>query len=296
MTTLRVGTRGSDLALWQTRWVSDRLRAIHPSVAIEQVIIKTYGDVAKDQQFDRDWPVGWFVGAIERALASQQVDFAVHSYKDMPSAATPGLVIAAVPGREAVHDVLVTREPVELDHLSGEFRLGTSSPRRAAQFRRFCGVEVVPVRGNVPTRVAKVMKQQLDGVVLAAAGLNRLGIDVPNRIDLPVNRFVPSPAQGALAIQVREGGAEEELIRALDDESARRRVNAERAFLAAVGAGCHVPIGALAEVRGANVTLCGQLFSEDGKRLAEGELSGENPFEVGTQLAKRLMHDLGGAT
>lgn len=295
MTTLRVGTRGSDLALWQTQWVSDRLRAIHPSVTIEQVIIKTHGDVAKDQPFDGDWPVGGFVGAIEQALSSQQVDFAVHSYKDLPSAATPGLVIAAVPGREAVHDVLVTREPVELDHLSGEFRLGTSSPRRAAQFRRFCGIEVVPVRGNVPTRVAKVIKQQLDGVVLAAAGLNRLKIDVPHRIDLPVDRFVPSPGQGALAIQVREGGAEEELIRSLDDESARRRVNAERAFLAAVGAGCHIAIGALAEIRGVGVTLCGQLFSEDGKRLAEGEFSGENPFEAGTHLAKRLMRELDGA-
>ncbi len=135
MTTLRLGTRGSALALWQSRWVSDRLRERHPSLTIEEVIIKTYGDEARDQRFDKDWPVGGFVGAIEQALSEKRIDFAVHSYKDLPSAETPGLVIAAVPGRELVHDVLVTRKAVDLSNLPFGFRIGTSSPRRSAQFR-----------------------------------------------------------------------------------------------------------------------------------------------------------------
>jgi hydroxymethylbilane synthase len=292
MTTLRVGTRGSDLALWQARWVSARLRAAHESLAIEQIIIKTHGDVAKDQRFDEDWPVGGFVGAIEQALAAKRIDFAVHSYKDLPSAGTPGLVIAAVPAREVVNDVLVTREPVDIDRLRSGFRLGTSSPRRAAQFRRLGDVEIVPLRGNVPTRVAKLERENLDGVVLAAAGLKRLGIDPPNHIDLPTDRFVPSPAQGALAIQTREGDAAVGFINVLNDDVTRRAVDAERSFLRTVAAGCRVPIGALATVNEAMISLRGQLFSEDGERMAEGVETGEDPVRLGASLAERLMHEL----
>ncbi len=292
MTRLRVGTRGSDLALWQSRWVADRLREAHPSLTIEEVIIKTHGDLATEQRFDGDWPVGAFVGAIERALSAQRIDLAVHSYKDLPTASASGLVIAAVPPREVVHDVLVTREAVDLSRLRPGFRLGTSSPRRAAQFRRLGDVEIVEIRGNVPTRVAKIERENLDGVVLAAAGLRRLGINPPHRVDLPTDRFVPSPAQGALAIQTRESGDAWELVKVLDHETTRRGVEAERSFLGTVAGGCHVPIGALATLDGVTISLLGQLFSEDGTRVAEAVEVGDDPQQVGVCLANRLIDEL----
>ena len=292
MTKLRVGTRGSALALWQTRWVCDRLCQAHAGLEIEQIIIKTHGDTATEQLFDANWPVGGFVGAIEQALAGDRIDFAVHSYKDLQTAVTAGLIIAAVPGREVVHDILVTREPVDLDHLPAGFKLGTSSPRRAAQFRRIAEVKIVPIRGNVPTRVAKIEREGLDGVVLAAAGVKRLDIKLPHSIDLPTDRFVPAPAQGALAIQTREDGPTAGMIAVLDDARARRAVEAERSFLRAINAGCHVPVGALAKVDDKTVSLHGQLFSEDGDRMAEGVEVGDLPEAVGVRLAERLLNEL----
>lgn len=293
MTHLRVGTRGSDLALWQTHWVIEQLRIAHPSLSVEEIIIKTHGDIAADQRIDADWPVGGFVGAIEEALAAGRIDFAVHSYKDLPTQTTPGLTIAAVPSRELVNDVLVTHTTVDLDHLPHGFRLGTSSQRRAAQFCRLChDIQIVPIRGNVPTRIAKIERDKLDGVVLAAAGLKRLGIDPPHQIDLPTDRFVPSPAQGALAVQTRVNGTAAELIKVLDDGVSRRAVDAERSFLQAIGAGCHTPVGALATIDGAKISVHGQLFSDDHRRVAEGVEAGEDSETVGRRLALRLIGEL----
>ena len=296
MTTLRVGTRGSDLALTQTRWFVERLREKHASLTVEEVIIQTHGDVSVAQTFDADWPVGGFVGAIEQALVGDQIDFAVHSYKDLQTATTPGLIIAAVPGREMVHDVLVTREPVELNKLPNRFRVGTSSPRRAAQFRRLGDVDIVPIRGNVATRIAKIERDNLGGVVLAAAGIQRLGIEPPHRIDLPTDRFVPAPAQGALAVQARAGDPAEGIVAVLDETSARRVVEAERSLLREIGAGCHTPVGALATIEAGEIRLRGQLFSDDGVRMVEGVETGADPQRVGECLAKRLITELKGAS
>ena len=163
MTLLRVGTRGSDLALWQTNWVCDRLREKHVDLQIEQVIIKTHGDIVTDKNFGRDWPVGAFVSALENALLDGRVDFAVHSFKDLQTAETPGLTIAAVPPREVAHDVLLTRTAVRLEDLPAGARIGTNSPRRAAQLLQLGNFEIVPIRGNVPTRVAKIAREGLDG-------------------------------------------------------------------------------------------------------------------------------------
>lgn len=294
MTRLRVGTRGSDLALWQTRWVCDRLRAAHDGLAIEEIVIKTHGDLATDVPLGTGGSAepGWFVSAIELALSEERVDFAVHSFKDLQSATTIGLVIAAIPGRELVHDVLVTSEPVDLVCLPKGFKIGTGSPRRAAQFLRLGGVEIVPIRGNVPTRVAKINEPEYDGVVLAAAGLKRLNIRPPHRIDLPTDRFVPAPAQGALALQTREGDEAERIVGTLDDALARRAVEAERAFLSGVSAGCHTPVGALATVEGDSISLHGQLFSDDYARMADGVEEGDDPHEVGTRLANKLVQEL----
>ena len=292
MTRLRVGTRGSDLALRQTRWVCDLLRHAHSGLEFDEVVIKTHGDIATGQPLDMDFPVGGFVSAIEKALLEQQIDFAVHSYKDLPTAPTPGLMIAAVPTREVPHDVLVTRERVDLSSLPRGMRLGTSSPRRAAQFRRLADVQTVPIRGNIPTRVAKAVNGELDGVVLAAAGLNRLGLRPTNLIDLPVDRFVPAPAQGALAVQVREGESTARLLSVIEHRPSRRAVEAERSFLRHIHAGCHTPVGALAMVFDGTISLRGQLFSDDGACVVEGGETGDDPLAVGVRLADRLARKL----
>jgi len=292
MTRLRLGTRGSKLAVWQSNWVCDRLREAHPSLEIEQIIIKTHGDVVTNEQFGEDWPVGAFVSAIERALMEDRVDFAVHSFKDLQTAVTTGLMVAAVPARETVQDVLLSKAPVDIDNLPAGFRVGTGSPRRSAQFRRLGQVEIVPIRGNVETRIAKIEQEGLDGVVLAAAGLKRLGITYPNMTDLPTDRFVPSPAQGALAVQTRDSGDAAEIIKAIDDPKSHRAVLAERSFLKRVNAGCHVPIGALATLSGNELLLHGQLFDESGERMAEDRQSGRDPVALGTQMAEALLAEL----
>jgi hydroxymethylbilane synthase len=289
MSVIRVGTRGSDLALRQTSWVCERLGELHPSVTIEQVIITSHGDEATDQSFGPSWPVGAFVSALESALTEERIDLAVHSLKDLQTEPTPGLVIAAIPVRAAPHDVLLTRTRMALDSLPPSARIGTSSPRRAAQMRRRFEVTIVPLRGNVPTRIAKMEQEDLDGIVLAGAGLDRLGIDHPHMLTLPTDRFVPAPGQGALAVQAARGSTASRLAAALDDPDSNRAVAAERRFLHDLGAGCHTPAGALATIHGDRVSLHGQLFTEEGTRCVGAIEIGENPLTVGAQLASRLQ-------
>lgn len=289
---LRVGTRGSDLALAQTRWVVDRLRERHASLAIETVVIQTQGDVHVGPIAGEHWPIGGFVGAIERALIDGKIDLAVHSLKDLPTNETPGLAIVAVPVREVPNDVLVSAGAASLEQLPPNPRIGTGSPRRSAQLRAaIAGVQVVPIRGNVPTRLAKVDALGLDGVVLAAAGLNRLGISPPHAIMLQTDRFAPAPGQGALAVQMRDGD-DSSPVRPLDHAQTRRAVLAERSFLRSLGAGCQTPAGALAVVEDDAVRLFAQLFSTDGNRMISGKQVGPDPTAVGEALAERLARNL----
>lgn len=293
MTTLRVGTRGSDLAMWQTNWVSDLLREIHPDLEIEQVIITTHGDTATEAPFDAaSWPAGGFVGAIEQALSEGRIDFAVHSYKDLTTQSPEELVISAVPPRAAFHDVLLVQDAITLEDVGKGFRVGTSSPRRSAQIRRHADVEIVPIRGNVPTRVKKLDSDEYDGVMLAAAGLKRLGIEPAHQIELPVDRFVPAPAQGAVAVQTKRGTEAEKIVSAIDDANSHRTVRAERSFLKAIEAGCHTPVGALAHLDGDEIAIHGQLFSDDGSRMMEMTMRGTDPIELGRLLAEKVKADL----
>ena len=297
MTALRVGTRGSALALWQTRWVISELRRARPELEFEEVIIKTHGDVAHDQPFESSkWPAGGFVGAIEQALLRSEIDLAVHSYKDLPSIGPDGLEIAAVPLRAVVHDVLLTSQPVDLEQLPEDLRVGTSSPRRRAQFLRFVNIDTVPIRGNVPTRVKKVESGEVDGVVLAAAGLQRLGLTGPHMIDLAVDRFVPAPRQGALAIQTRSDTEATTICAILNHEPSRRAVDAETSFLGAVNAGCQTPVAALAKISGQEIQLHAQLFSDDGRDFVEGAETGSDASQVGAVLGDRLKQQLHIAT
>ena len=292
MSRLRVGTRGSDLALWQTHWVCDRLREAHPGLEIEEVIIKTHGDVVTDKNFGRDWPVGAFVSALENALTEKHVDFAVHSFKDLQTAETTGLTIAATPPREVVHDVILTAGATKLEDLPAGARIGTNSPRRAAQLLAFREFEIIPIRGNVPTRVAKIERENLAGVVLAAAGLKRLGIEHPHRIDLDPQEFLPAPAQGALAIECRRDSDEVAILRVLDDAVTRKTVTAERSFLRHINAGCHTPVGALATIEGDRIVLRGRLFSDDYAKEVSATVRGADSNDLGRELAERLLGEL----
>lgn len=302
MRALRVGTRASDLALRQTELVRAALAAAEPGLAVEVVTIATDGDL-NPSQFHGEID---FVGAIERALLAGEIDLAVHSCKDLPEEPTPGLALAGTLERAAPQDVLLSRTTVELDSLPPGMRIGTSSLRRAHQLRRHDPrIVVVPMRGNVPTRVARLGAgagagdpDHLDGIVLAAAGLRRLGITHPNWTDLPPRRFVPAPGQGAIAMQLRADDLRlRELVASVTHEPTWLAIRAERSMLRALAAGCDAPVGGLAAVEGGRLTLHGQLFSRDGTRVVEERASVTGiivePESLGRKIAARLRLTLG---
>ena len=304
MTSLRIGTRPSALAVAQSGLVAERIRAA--GRAAELVEIATPGDrsTAPVAQLG----VGVFVSALRDALAAGAVDVAVHSYKDLPTAPDPRLVLAAVPPREDPRDALVARDGLVLGALPPGARVGTGSPRRTAQLRALgLGLEVVPIRGNVDTRIGKVHSGELDAVVVAAAGLRRLGrVDEATELLDPL-QMLPAPAQGALAVECRVDGLDlvRELAAALDDEVTRAAVTAERALLAALEAGCSAPVGALADVVSDldddgrvvdRLSLRGVLGTPDGGLLrATGIADIDESEKLGAALAAELL-DLGGAS
>ncbi len=298
MTVLRLGTRASALALAQSGQVADALRALGHHV--ELVHITTQGDTSS-AAITQLGGTGVFVTALREALLAGEIDVAVHSYKDLPTAPAEGLVIAAVPPRQDARDVLVARDGLTLGELPSGSRVGTGSPRRTAQLLALgMGLVIVPVRGNVDTRIGFVTKGELDAVVLARAGLARLGRldEVTETLD-PL-QMLPAPAQGALALECRAGTDVEGLLKALDDADARTTVEAERALLAALEAGCSAPVGALADVAegddGPEVFLRGLVAALDGSDTVRLSATGptHDATGVGQRLAAELL-DLGAA-
>lgn len=245
---LRLGTRASELARTQSGHVADRVRELTGREVV-LVTISTEGD-RSSAPLDQIGGTGVFVAALRDALVAGEVDFAVHSLKDLPTADDPRLVLAAVPPREDVRDALVARDGLTLGELPPGSRIGTGSPRRAAQINALgLGVEVVPIRGNVDTRLGKVRSGEVDAVVLARAGLLRLGrADEATEVLDPI-QVLPAPGQGALAVECRSDRTDLiDLLGALDDPDTRATVTAERTLLATLEAGCSAPVGALAEV------------------------------------------------
>ncbi len=245
--TIRIGTRGSALALAQTGTVAALLEAAGAKVEIVTVV--TPGD--RSSAPIAEIGIGVFTSALRDALANGEVDVAIHSYKDLPTAPDPRLSRAAVPPRQDPRDALVARDSLTLGELPAGSRVGTGSPRRAAQIQALgLGLEIVPIRGNVDTRIRKVHDGELDAVVLARAGLARLGrLDVSTEVLDPI-QVLPAPAQGALAVECRVDDVDtEHLLQSIvDDDATRAAVAAERALLAALEAGCQAPVGALADV------------------------------------------------
>jgi hydroxymethylbilane synthase len=300
---IRIGSRGSQLALWQANWVKDQLTAAGHGVSIET--IRTSGD--KLQRYPPTQPLpasfaqivaeagtkGLFIKEIEEALLAGKVDLAVHSLKDLPSNLPQGLILAAVPPREDARDVFISADGKPFEQLAAGARVGTSSPRRQAQVRRLRpDLELIALRGNLTTRLRKLQGGDCAALVLAAAGLHRLGLRERITGYFSIDQICPAVGQGALAIEIRQGHAE--LARAmtpLDDLPTHLAVRAERALLRRLGGGCQVPIAAHANFEGSQLHLRGVVASLDGSRLIRAAAAGsqDDPESLGGGVAEALL-------
>jgi hydroxymethylbilane synthase len=295
---IRIGTRGSALALWQANHVRDRLtQALGETVELE--IIKTSGDKNTEQPLSQIGAAaggkGLFVKEIEEALLDRRVHVAVHSAKDLPSTLAPGLAIAAYPEREDPRDALLTRGPASLKALPKGAKIGTSSLRRLAQLKSLRpDLEFLDLRGNVDTRVRKLDEGKYDAIVLAVAGLKRMGLGA--RITCVLDDLVPAVGQGSLAIETRAGEPILERVRgALDHPPTRFAVEAERGFLARLEGGCTIPVAAHATVAGSRVSLEALIGAPGGTKIVRGKSEGESAkaAEIGRALAEKLLAEGG---
>lgn len=291
---IRVGTRGSNLALIQTNWAIDRLKEKFPEVEFEVKIIKTKGDKILHLSLDKIGDKGLFVKEIESQLLEGEIDLAVHSMKDMPAEVVEGLKFAAVPKREDPRDVIILREGLNsFDELPIGATIGTGSKRRKYQLlRKRPDLNIVPIRGNIETRISKIESENLDGIVLAASGVIRADLEEKITEFLSVDLMIPAPAQGALALEIRENDEElEKMIDAIKDEISQIQTDAERSYLAGIDGSCHIPMGAYCEVDGEKLTLTGIFGDEDGEKITVASLEGDrdNPKELGSNLAKLVL-------
>jgi hydroxymethylbilane synthase len=295
-----IGTRGSQLARWQANWAQSRLQERHPGLQVEIRVISTKGDRILDVSLPKlgEQGKGLFTKELEDEMLSGAIDIAVHSLKDLPTEITEGLHIGAISEREDVRDALVTDGRARsLLELRQEARIGTSSLRRQAQLKALRpDLNIEPIRGNVDTRLAKVERAEFDAVVLAAAGLHRLGRADRITEYLGDDVVLPAVGQGALGIQTRVGDARvNDLVKALDDEASRLACVAERSFLKALGGGCLVPIAAHATIAGHIVRdivqICGLVASPDGSEIIRGARTGlaTESTSVGMELAEELL-------
>jgi hydroxymethylbilane synthase len=294
---LRIGTRGSQLALYQANWVRDQLLQKHADLKVTLIKIRTTGDRIKDAPLAKIGGKGVFVKEIEEALVQKEVDLAVHSIKDLPTELPAGLHLSAVTKREDPRDVLISKEGISLKDLPGGARVGTSSLRRQAQVLHFRGdLELIPLRGNLGTRLKKLERMDLDGIILAFAGVKRLGLEKRITEVIPPEVSLPAVGQGALGVEARAGDREvEERIGFLNDRASAVAITAERAFLKELGGGCQVPIGALARILGSALRIDGMVATPDGKRVLRQHLEGplEEAERLGIELARILTN--GGA-
>ena len=285
---ITIGSRGSQLALWQAHWVKSRLEELGAECRIE--IIKTTGDKIQDVPLAKVGSKGLFTKEIEEALLAGAVDVAVHSLKDMPTELPDGLTLQAIPEREDVRDALIGRRLAELP---AGARVGTSSLRRSAQLRAARADLVIEnIRGNLDTRLRKLDEGQFDAIVLAAAGLRRLGWAERITELMPVETIVPAVGQGALAVETRDDSGEgATFARKLDHAPSRWAVTAERAVLRAMGGGCQVPIGAYAQVDGAALHLRAIVISPEGEQAVRGSRRGSvaDADAIGGDLAQQLL-------
>ncbi|HWP59341.1 MAG TPA: hydroxymethylbilane synthase [Candidatus Acidoferrales bacterium] len=289
---IRIGTRGSLLALAQARFVKERLQERYEGLEVETKIIKTSGDRFVSLPIKSVGGKGIFVKEIEEALLEGQVDVAIHSFKDLPTELTPGLCLAAVVEREDARDVCVSADGTSLKALPRGARVGTGSLRRRAQLLNWRGdLAVVPIRGNIDTRLKKLHNREVDCLVLAAAGLKRIGAEERITEYLEPEVCLGAVAQGALAVETRAGDAVNDALSFLHHAPTAAEVSAERAFLRRLGGGCHLPVAARAWANGAEVKLLGLVADIDGVKVVRGEISGsaDESERLGIELAEELL-------
>ena len=287
---LVIATRRSRLALWQAEHVQSRLQTLHPGLAVELLPMSTRGDELLDRRLDQAGGKGLFVKELESAMADGRADLAVHSMKDVPAELPPGFVLAAISAREDPRDALVSNRYAGLAAMPAGAIVGTSSLRRAAQIReRYPALEVTLLRGNVDTRVAKLDRGEYDAIVLAVAGLVRLGLAGRIRAHLSVEESLPAPGQGALGIECLASRSDvAERLATLGDADTARCVRAERAVSRALGGSCALPLGAYAVMRGARISLTALIASADGRRVLRASAEGADPEKLGATVAQAL--------
>ena len=289
MARLRIGSRGSQLALWQANHISALLRERGHEVDLE--IIKTTGDKILDVALAKVGTKGMFTKEIEEALLEKRVDLAVHSLKDLPTELAPEFEVAAITVRENPQDAFLSRHFDSINDLPQKARVGTSSLRRQAQLKAMRpDLEIHPLRGNVDTRIRKMEEGQYDAIILASAGLNRLGLTRWIREVIPAEVMCPAAGQGALGIEIRKGDNETlKHLEFLNDIPTRLSVLAERALLNELGGGCQVPIGAHAQVSGNAIQLMGVVARPDGTLVLRDSRIGNDPVKLGEELGKSLL-------
>jgi hydroxymethylbilane synthase len=292
--TIRIGTRGSALALAQANWIKGKIEKNRPGIGVDLIIIKTKGDIMQDVALVKIGGKGVFVKEIEDALLRGDIDLAVHSMKDVPAVLPEGLEIAVTPEREDPRDVLVAKNRIKFENMPQRARIGTGSLRRGFQIRSiFPDVEIVPLRGNLDTRLKKVETDDLDAVVVAAAGIRRLGWISRVTQFLPVETILPAVGQGTLALEVREGDdTVREEIAFLNHPSTWRETRAERAFLSRLGGGCQLPLAAYAKTEGPEIKITGMLGTIDGRIMIREEVRGAvaSCDDLGVQLAEIILN------
>jgi hydroxymethylbilane synthase len=290
---LRIATRKSQLALWQAEHVAALIRKAHPGITVELLPMSTKGDRIQDRSLAAIGGKGLFIKELEAALEERRADIAVHSMKDLPGDLPSGLMIAAVLPRADARDALITRGPPRLEELPHGARLGTSSLRRQAQLLAARpDLRIEALRGNVDTRLKRLDDGELDAIVLACAGLTRLGLESRIAARLDPNISLPAVGQGVIGIECRTGDSgSREALRALNDAVTRTAVDAERAFAYRLGGSCQSPIAAYAQVERERVSLVGLVAEPDGSRLLRDAISGSaaNAQVLGEQLADRVL-------
>ncbi|HOG17341.1 MAG TPA: hydroxymethylbilane synthase [Syntrophales bacterium] len=290
---MRIGSRGSSLALTQTNVVAKALRDANPGLQTEILIIRTKGDIMQDTALARIGGKGLFVKEIEEALLAGTVDIAVHSLKDMPAELPEGLEIGATPERGDPRDAWIAADGRRIEDAPPGARIGTGSLRRGLQVRRMVPqAEIVPIRGNLDTRIRKIASERLAGVVVAAAGLSRMGwTDRATQILAP-DVMLPAVGQGILAVEMRSGDrGVREILQPINDAATGLAAKAERAFLRALGGGCQLPVAAYAESREGRLRITGLVGSADGSAAIRDAMEGpdESAAAMGTEVAERIL-------
>lgn len=290
---VRIASRASKLALAQVDLVRKLLENLCPGLETSIVKISTKGDRDKSDFLYKSESMGFFTSEVEKALLDGRADLAVHSLKDLPTALTPGLIVAAVPKRESPADALIARNKVtSIRDLPAGTTIGTSSLRRIAQLYLLRDdIKCVPLRGNVETRLRKVMEGRVDAIVIACAGLNRLGLSDKISAILPPKEFIPAPAQGALAVQIRDDDAGlADLVTQIDDKNSRIAAETERCVLETMHGGCSIPLGVYSQIRNDQITIHAIISDLEGKKYVRQTITG--PLDEAKTVAKKLAGSL----